>query len=317
MKAYKISEYGGEFEEVDIEKPQIKEDEVLIKVKAVSLNSSDVEYYKGKPAYIRAWGLRKPGVTILGSDVSGIVVEVGVEVKNFKVGDEVFGDNFDTWGGFGEFVNIKEKRIVKKPKKLDFDKASAIPQGGGVALQSLKVLGGIEGKEVLVVGAGGGTGVFAVQLAKLQGANVSGVDKGEKEEILRDLGIDNFIDYEKVDYTVMNKKYDLIVDLVGSHSIWANKEILREKGTYKLVGGSISRIFASLFFGFFISRFSKKKMGLHIHKITSVDSEYLSELYLEGLISIVIDKRFSIDKVEEGMKYLAEGKNKGKIVIEY
>ncbi len=317
MKAYRIEEYGGDFQMVEVKKPIIKENEVLIKVKAVSLNSSDVEYYRGKPVYIRAWGLRKPGVTILGSDISGIVVEVGREVKSVKVGDEIFADNFDTWGGFGEYVNIKEDRLVKKPKKLDFDKASAIPQGGGIALQSLKMVDGIKGKELLIIGAGGGTGVFAVQLAKLQGAFVTGVDKKEKEETLRDLGVDYFVDYEKVDYTVMNKKYDLIIDLVGSHSIWANKEILKREGTYKLVGGPFKRILSSIFFGFLINRFSKKNMGLYIHKINNIDGEYLCELYVEGLISIVIDKKYHITKVLEGLKYLESGRNKGKVVIEY
>ncbi len=249
-----------------------------------------------------------------GSDISGVVVEVGKEVKSVKIGDGVFADNFDIWGGLGEYVRIKENRLIKKPKKLDFDKASAIPQGGGVALQSLKMAEDIDGKEILIIGAGGGTGVFAVQLAKLQGALVTGVDKREKEEILRDLGLDYFVDYEKVDYTVMNKIYDLIIDLVGSHSIWANRDILKTEGTYKLVGGSVKRILSSIFFGFFISRFSKKNMGLYIHKINNIDGEYLCDLYLEGLISIVIDKKYPINQVAEGFKYLEDGVCVGTVI---
>ncbi len=300
----------------DVDKPVPKENEVLIKVKAASLNASDLEFLTGKPFYTRAWGLFKPRYTILGSDIAGVVEAVGEKVKQFNPGDEVFGDIFEQWGGVAEFVCAPEDRIVLKPASLNYQEAAAFPQAAVVALQGLRDKGELKPKQkVLINGAGGGAGTFALRLGKILGAEITGVDSTEKLEIMRSTGADHVIDYTKEDFTKNNKQYDLILDLVASHSIFDYKRALTTKGSYIMVGGGMSHLFQTLVLGSLISIVSSKKMGLLAHKQNKKDLAFMAETFENEKLKPVIDKIYPLNETAKAFRYLADGHAKGKIVI--
>jgi len=318
MKAVVFKNYGPptNLKLEEVEKPVPKEKEVLIKVQAVSLNASDMEMVKGEPYYTRMWGLFKPKYTTIGSDIAGVVEAVGSKVTQFKIGDEVLGDNFEKWGGMAEYVCASESVLIAKPDSITFEQAAAIPQAAVVALQGLRDKGKIQaGEKVLIVGAGGGTGTFAIQLAKMIGANVTAVDSEIKLDLMRSLGADEVINYEKENCTKGDQKYDLILDLVGPHGVMEYKRILAPKGRYAIVGGSIPRILSVLFLGGIISLLSSKKMGILAHAQNQKDMSYIVELIQEGKVKPIIDKVFSLDESAEAMAYLTKGKAKGKVVI--
>jgi len=224
MKAIVRYQYGSpevlKLEEV--EKPTPKDDEVLIKIHAVSINGSDREGLIGKPLYVRIGGLRKPGYLILGSDIAGRVEQAGKSITHFRPGDEVFGKIPGYHGGFAEYACAPESTLLRKPDSLTFDEAAAIPQGGVIALNGIREKGQVQpGQHVLINGAGGSAGSFAVQLAKLYGAEVTGVDNAFKIDFLRSLGADLVIDYTREDFTKTGKQYDLILDLIAHRSVFA------------------------------------------------------------------------------------------------
>lgn len=317
MKAIVREKYGlaNELKLQEIEKPIPKENEVLIKVYAVSINSSDVESMKGTPFYIRANGLLKPKFKILGSDITGVVEAVGNSVTKFKKGDAVFGDALFSWGGFAEYACIKENLLTIKPDSLTFEVAATLPQAAVVAWQGIHYSGQIkQGQKILINGAGGGSGAFALQMAKLYGAEVTGVDSTEKLELMQSLGADHVLDYTKVDFTKNGKKYNFILDLTASHSIFNYMRSLTPEGVYGMVGGFMRHIFQTLIFGSIISMFGKKKMGMvYIH--SNKDLEYISELIISEKIKSIIDKEYTLKEVPEAMKYQSEGHTKGKLVI--
>src|SRR5712692_9910252 len=252
MKAIVYHEYGSPdvLQLTEVEKPAPKDDEVLIKVQAVSVNRSDWEGLRGKPLYARIGGLLKPRHQILGSDIAGRVEMAGRNIRRFQPGDEVFGDVLVYMGGFAEYVCARERALALKPASMTFEEAAAIPQAAVIALQGVRDKGQVKpGQKVLINGAGGGAGTFAVLLAKLCGAEVTGVDNTGKLDFMRSLGADHVIDYAREDFTKNGQQYDLILDLVAYRSVFAYKRALGPNGSYFAVGGSTATLFQILLLG--------------------------------------------------------------------
>ena len=316
MKAIVYGEYGSpdvlKLEEV--QRPTPADDEILVKVHAVSLNRSDWEGLTGEPLYARVGGFRKPGNPILGSDVAGQVEIVGKNNDQFQPGDEVFGETEDYHGGFAEYVCTRATTWISKPAGLTFEQAAAIPQAGVIALQGIrdKVQ---PGQAVLINGAGGGTGSFAIQLAKSYGAEITGVDNTEKLDFMRSLGADHVIDYTRQDFTKNRKQYDLILDLIAYRSAFAYARALKPNGSYYAVGGSVATFLQFLLFGPWVRRASGKHVGLLVVQRNRKDLEYITQLCVEGKVKLVIDKRYPLSQVPEALRYLGEGHAKGKVVI--
>src|ERR671917_1045135 len=271
----------------------IKDDEVLIKVRAVSVNRSDWEGLRGKPVYARIGGLLRPRRQILGSDIAGRVEVAGSNVKRIKPGDDVFGDILGRMGGFAEYVCARESALALKPARMTFEEASAIPQAAVIALQGIRDKGQVQpGHTVLINGAGGGAGTFAVQLAKMYGAEVTGVDNTSKLDFLRSLGADHVIDYTREDFTKNGNQYDLILDVVAHRSVFAYKRALRPNGSYFFVGGSVATIFQILLLGPWIRGTTGKKIRILAVKPNLMDIAYITELCEAGKVVPVIDRRF-------------------------
>ena len=318
MKAIVYTEYGSPnvLQLKEVEKPTPKDDEVLIKVHAVSVNRSDWEGLIGKPLYARLNGFRKPGNPILGSDIAGRVETVGKNNSQFKPGDEVFGEMEDYHGGFAEYVRARGIILALKPANLSFDEAAAIPQAGVIALQGIRDKAQIQpGHKVLINGAGGGAGMFAMQLAKLYGAEVTGVDNIEKLDFMRSLGADHVIDYAREDFTINEKRYDFILDLIAYRSAFAYARALKPNGSYYAVGGSVATFLQFVLFGPWIRRTSGKNVRLLAVQRNRKDLEYITELCVAGKIVLYIDKGYSLREVPEALRYLGEGHAKGKIII--
>jgi NADPH:quinone reductase-like Zn-dependent oxidoreductase len=301
----------------EVETPTPKEDEVLVKIHFSSLNSMDDEILRGKMQPF----MRKPRFEILGTDIAGIIHEIGNNVKLFQKGDEVFGDtSLVSHSAFAEYVCVPEDKLRLKPENLTFEEVATIPQSAIAALQGLRnkkqVLRFKPGQKVLINGAGGGMGSFAVQIAKSFGAEVTGVDSSEKLDMLRSIGADHVVDYTQEDFTKSGKRYDLILDMQGHHSIFDYKRCLNPKGTYKLVGGSGKTILQVLFLGPFISLFGNKKMSIAAWRPNvEEDISCILELLKNGKVVPVIDKRYPLSKVADALRYFEEGHHKGKIVI--
>jgi len=319
MKAMVYHKYGSPdvLELQEVERPTPKDNEVLVKVHAASVNSWDWDLLRGKPFVNRLlFGLLKPKTKILGCDVAGRVEAVGRNVKQFKSGDEVFGDLCASeWGGFAEYVCARENALALKPASMTFEQVAAVPQAAVMALQVLRDKGQIRpGQKVLINGAGGGVGTFAVQMAKSFGAEVTGVDSTRKLDMLRSIGADQVIDYTQEDFTKNGQGYDLILDVVGNRSIFDYKRALSPKGIYVMVGGSTALIFQLLFLGSWISMTGSKKMGILAHQ-PNKDLDFMKELFEAGKIVPVIDKRYPLSEVAEALRYFGEGHAQGKVVI--
>ena len=318
MKAIVHHKYGSpdvlKLEEVP--KPTPADNELLLKVRAVSVNLSDWEGLVGKPLYARMRGLFNPGDSIPGSDIAGTVEAVGKGITLFKPGDEVFGLLLNYGGGFAEYVCISEKALALKPVSLTFEEAASIPQAAFIALQGIREKGQVKaGQKVLINGAGGGAGAFAIQLAKLAGAEVTGVDNEEKLEFMRSLGADHVIDYKKEDFTKIGKQYDLILDVVAYRSVFAYKRALKPNGNYFLAGGSVATMLPILLLGSRIGKKAGMNISVLMVQTESKDLVYMTELIESGKIKIVIDKLYSLSQAAEALRYLGEGHAKGKIVI--
>jgi NADPH:quinone reductase-like Zn-dependent oxidoreductase len=318
MRAIVYTKYGPPevLQLKEVAKPTPKDDEVLIKVHAVSVNRSDWEGLSGKPLYARLGGLLKPRHHILGSDIAGRVEMAGRNVRRFQPGDEVFGDILPRLGGFAEYVCARESALAPKPPSMTFEEAAAIPQAAVIALQGTRDKGKIQpGQKVLITGAGGGAGTFAVQLAKLYGAEVTGVDNTGKLDFMRSLGADHVIDYTREDFTKNGKQYDLILDIVAHRSVFAYKRALRSRGSYFLTGGSVTTIFQVLLLGPWIRGTTGKKMRILAVQPNLKDLVYVTELYEAGKVVPVIDRRYPLSEIPEALRYLGEGRTKGKVVI--
>lgn len=318
MKAILQDRYGSPdvLRLAEVNKPDPGVNEVLIKVCAVSVNGSDWEGLRGKPLYARFAGMIRPGNKILGSDIAGWVESVGENVKQFQAGDEVFGEMVGYRGGFAEYACTSEKLLARKPAGLTFEQAAAIPQAAVIALQGIRDKGQVQpGQNVLINGAGGSAGTFAVQLAKLSGAEVTGVDNTGKMDFLRSLGADHVIDYTQEDFTRNGKQYDLILDVIAHRSVFDLKRALKSNGTYFVVGGSIATLFQVLFLGPMIRKSEGKKFLILAIYQNQKDLVEMAELCEAGKIIPVIDRQYPLSEVPEALRYVGEGRAKGKVVI--
>ncbi|NYT12868.1 MAG: NAD(P)-dependent alcohol dehydrogenase, partial [Methanomassiliicoccales archaeon] len=286
MRAIVYTEYGQPevLQLKEVEKPVPKDNEVLVRVHAASVNSWDWDLLRGKPFLNRAGGLLRPRYEILGADIAGKVEAVGKNVKELQPGDEVFGDLSQSgWGGFAEFARAQESALAMKSSRMTFEQAAAVPQAGVLALQGLRHKGGIQpGNKVLINGAGGGVGTFAVQIAKSLGAEVTGVDSAEKSDMIRSIGADQVIDYAREQYTRNGETYDLILDVVASRPMREYRRSLRPSGRFVLVGGATGTALKVVFLGPLFSLFGSRKLGGLIHKPNRTDLNALSELFESG-----------------------------------
>ncbi len=321
MKAIVYTHYGSpdvlKLEEV--EKPVPQDDEVLVKVHATSVNAGDWHLLRAKPFLMRfmGFGLLKPKNKILGSDIAGRVDAVGRNVKQFQTGDEVFGNTAKYgFGGFAEYVSVPENALVLKPTNISFEEAAAVPQAALVALQGLRDKGHIQpGQKVLIHGASGGIGTFAVQLAKSFGAEVTAVCSTRNVDIVRSMGADHVIDYTQEDFTQNGQRYDLILAVNGYHSISDYKRALNPEGVYVMTGGSNAQMFQAMLLGPLISRTGRQKMGNSAHKPNKKDLMFMNELLEAGKVTPVIDRRYPLGGTAEAIRYLEEGHARGKVVI--
>jgi NADPH:quinone reductase-like Zn-dependent oxidoreductase len=318
MKAIVYEEYGSPdvLEMRDVETPVPGDDEVLVKIHAVSINDWDWGLLKGADFVNRFInGFFRPKRKILGSDIAGRIEALGKNVKRFHLGDEVYGDLSGRWGGFAEYVCAPETALALKPPVMTFPEAAAIPQAAMLAVQGLLDRGQIQpDQKLLINGAGGGVGTFAVQIAKLYGAEVTGVDSAAKLDLLRSLGFDHVIDYRQEDFTRNGRRYDLILDVKTNRSPFAYARALNPEGTYVTVGGSLVRLFQFLLLGPLIAMTSKKRMRLVALK-QNKDLAYMNELFAAGKVKPVIDDLRRLSEVPAAMRYFAAGDHKGKIVI--
>jgi len=322
MKAIVRRTYGppAVLELRDVDKPVVKDDGVLVRIRAASLNAADLDYLYGRPLLTRmGTGLRKPRDRGLGLDVAGQVEAVGKAVTQFQPGDEVFGDLTEFgYGAFAEYGYAPERAWAHKPANMTFEEAATIPQAAILAMQGLRGGGGIGPEHrVLVNGASGNVGPFAVQIAKAFGAHVTGVCSTSKVDMVRELGADHVIDYTREDYTRSGQRYDWIVDVAGNRSILQCRRALKPGGVYVMVGGPTARIFGALFLGPLISIVGSRKMGLMMwwKPFKKEDVAFLRELIEAGKIAPVIDRRYKLSEVPEALRYLEEGHAQGKIVI--
>lgn len=317
MKAIVYHEYGSpdvlRLENIPI--PILDDDKVLVRVQAVSVNSWDWDMLTGKPYEYRAFsGFSKPrNHMIHGCDIAGRVEVVGKNVKTFHVGDEVFGDlSVNGWGAFAEYACAHENALVLKPKGMSFEEAACLSHGGNLAVQGLIDHGKIrQGQKVLINGGGGSTGTLAIQIAKQFDVELTAVDCAEKLDMMRALGADHVIDYEKEDFTDSGRQYDLIFDVKTTRSIFDYKRALRPNGAYVSVGGRTPQILQLALFG---RLFRDCRMRMVSYKANK-DTGYLVELFEAGKIKPVIDKVFPLEKTADAFRYFGEGRFKGKIVI--
>jgi NADPH:quinone reductase-like Zn-dependent oxidoreductase len=320
MKAIVYEEYGSPdvLELRDVERPTPKGDEVLVKVYAASVNAADLHLLRADPFLIRlSAGPLKPKDKILGADIAGRVEVVGNNVKQFKPGDEVFGDISGCgWGGFAEYVCAREDALVLKPVNMTFEQAAALPMAAVVALQALRDKGQIHAKQkVLINGASGGVGTFAVQIAKAYGAEVTGVSSTKKMEMVRSIGADHVIDYTREDFTKNGKQYDLILAANGNRSILDYRRALTPTGTYVMSGGSLAQMTQAMVIGPWYSKTGGQNMGNMLAKPNSKDLTFIKELVEAGKVVPVIDRCYPLSETAEAIRYLEEGHAQGKVII--
>jgi NADPH:quinone reductase-like Zn-dependent oxidoreductase len=318
LKAIINTKYGGPevLQVKEIEKPQPGDNEVLIKVYAVSINDWDWGILRGSTLFDRLlYGLLKPKKQILGSDIAGRIEAIGKNVHHFKPGDEVFGDLSGQWGGFAEYVCARENALALKPAGMTFEEAAAMPQAAMLAIQGLRDKGHIQpGQKLLINGAGGGVGTFALQIAKLYGVEVTAVDSTGKLKMLHSMGAAHIIDYTQEDFTNNGQCYDLILDVKTNRSILDYLHALSPKGIYVTVGGSMGRLFQAFFLIPWISMFSKKRVSIVVLK-PNKDLAYMNELFEAGKVRPVIDGHYKLEDVPKAFTLFGKGDHKGKIVI--
>jgi NADPH:quinone reductase-like Zn-dependent oxidoreductase len=318
MKAIVYTRYGSPdvLEFKDVEKPVPNDDEVLVKVRAASVNALDWHLLTADIFLVRLnTGLFKPKHNIPGADIAGVVEAVGKNITQFQPGDEVYGDVFQ--GGFAEYVVCPEKTLAQKPAKVSFDAAAAVPVAGLTALQGLRDCGKIQaGQKVVINGAAGGVGTFAVQVAKAFGAEVTAVCSARNLEQARSLGADHVVDYAQENFTQNGQRYDLIFAANGYHPILAYKRSLAPKGVYVMAGGKVAQMFQVLLLGRLISeKDGRKLMAVSAH-MDQKDLLILKEMLENGQIVPIIDRRYPLSEAPEALRYLGTGHARGKIIID-
>jgi NADPH:quinone reductase-like Zn-dependent oxidoreductase len=324
MKAIVYCDYGlPNLKLQEIEKPVPADDQLLVKVRAASVNPLDWHFIEGTPYIMRAMGVgfRKPTDTRLGVDFAGTVEVVGKNVTQFKPGDEVFGGRT---GAFAEYVCVREARAVAlKPANITFDQAASVPIAGITALQGLRDKGKVQpGQKVLINGASGGVGTFAVQIAKSYGAEVTGVCSTRNMDMVRSLGADHVIDYTKEDFTKSDQRYDVILDNVANHSLSEFRRVLKPNGIYVLIGGGgasenrwLGPGLTQAFKAMFLSKFVSQTMGMMLAELNQKDLTFLADLMKSGKVTPVIDKRYKLSELPQAIEYLEQGHARGKVVI--
>jgi NADPH:quinone reductase-like Zn-dependent oxidoreductase len=317
LKAIIATNYGGperlQLKEVD--KPSPGANEVLVKVFAVAINDWDWALLQGDFVNRLLNGFSKPRRQIFGSDVAGRVEAVGKKVTRFRVGDEVFGDLSGSWGGFAEYVCADENALAHKPAVMSFEQAASIPQAGMLAVQGLIDAGRVKsGEKVLLNGAGGGVGTFALQILKPLGVEVTAVDTAEKLAMLRNLGAEHTLDYKMRDFTKTGARYDLILDTKTNRSPLEYLRALNPGGRYVTVGGYNSRLLQCVAYKPFISTFTNKNVAIVALK-PNKDLEYFSDLFTSGQLEPVIDGPYALEQTPEAFRIFARGDHKGKMVI--
>jgi NADPH:quinone reductase-like Zn-dependent oxidoreductase len=303
----------------DLAKPTPADDELLVKVRAASVNPLDWHYMRGLPYLVRTdRGQGAPQNPRLGVDFAGVVEAVGKDVKKFHIGDEVFGGRL---GAFGEYVVVREERaVVLKPANISFEDAAAVPIAALTALQGLRDAGHIKaGQKVLINGASGGVGTYAVQIAKSFGAEVTGVCSTRNVEMVKSLGADHVIDYTKEDYTKGPERYDLILDNVGNHPLLANRRVMTENGSFVIIGGPNEGRWLGPMTGpikaMFLSPFVSQEFGMLLSDLKPPDLAWLRDQLEAGRLKSVIDRRYPLSEVPAAIAYLEEGHARGKVVI--
>jgi NADPH:quinone reductase-like Zn-dependent oxidoreductase len=317
MKAIVCTRYGPPdvLQLKDIEKPIPKDDEVLVEVHAASVNAYDWHMLEAKPFLVRLMGggLLKPRNSILGADIAGRVEAVGKDAKQFQPNDEVFGT---ISGGFAEYACAREKYLALKPANLSFEEAAAVPMAAITALQGLRDKGQIQpGQKVLINGASGGVGTFAVQIAKSFGAEVTGVCSTKNLGMVRSIGADQIVDYTQEDFTKNGQHYDLILAANGYHWISDYKRALGPRGIYVMTGGSMGQLFQAMLLGPLMSKTGGKRMGGMTARLSQNDLVFMKELLEAGKVVPVIERRYPLSQAAEAVRYLAEGHAQGKVVI--
>lgn len=318
MKAIVYEKYGSPdvLRLAEIEKPVPVDDQILVKIHAVSINGSDRENLVGRPLYTRLAGLVKPSKPILGSDVAGVVVEVGQNHTEFEIGDEVFGEIPGYHGGFTEYVCMSGSTLMHKPKSLSFEQAAAIPQAGVIAWNGICKQGKVKREEaVLINGAGGSGGSYAIQLAKRCGAEVTGVDNANKLDYMRALGADHAIAHTQEDFTKSGRQYDFIFDLIAHRGAFAYSQALRPNGRYYAVGGSVSTLLQLVVLGPLIKRMRGNSVHVLAVPQNRPDLISITELIEDGQIEISIDRIFAFEEIPDAFRYINSGQAKGKVVI--
>lgn len=316
MRAVVFEQYGApevlRVEEVPVPSPG--PGQVLVQVATTSLNLTDWEGLTGRPAYARMGGWRSPAHPVLGSDIAGRVEEIGTGVTRFRVGDGVYGDNLALKGGFAEYAVAPESVLAHKPDGLTFAEASTIPQTGPIAMQAVGATG--PGQRLLVNGGGGGTGMFAIQLAKRLGAHVTAVDHAGKLGFMRSLGADEVIDHRSEDFTRHGAEYDVIVDPVGHRSVLGVRRALARGGRYHFIGGPLPRLFRVITVGSVAGLLTGRRIGLLAVKPGPDHFAPVADLCSSGEVTVRIDRRFTLDEVPEAIAAVGAGQICGKAVVE-
>ncbi|HUG49575.1 MAG TPA: NAD(P)-dependent alcohol dehydrogenase [Terrimesophilobacter sp.] len=314
MRAVVYDRYGPpevlRVEEVPVPTPAARQ--VLVQVVATSVNLSDWEGLTGSPGYARIGGLRAPARRVLGSDIAGRVTAVGSGVTRFRVGDEVYGDNLSLKGGFAEYAVAPEAALVRKPTELTFAEAATVPQSGAIALQG--TARARRGQRMLVNGAGGGSGSFAIQLAKLAGAHVTGVDNAGKLDYLRELGADDVVDYRSEDFT-RREPFDLVLDLVAHRSMFDYRRALAPGGRYLCVGGTVPTLLRIVTLGTALGLLTGRRLGILAVRPGPAHFEPVAARCIAGDLRIHIDRTFPLEEVPQALARVGEGRALGKVVV--
>ncbi|MEM9131760.1 MAG: NAD(P)-dependent alcohol dehydrogenase [Actinomycetota bacterium] len=298
---------------VELPVPTPGPEEVLIEVRATAVNLSDWETLVGSPAYARIGGLRRPRRPVLGSDIAGVVTEVGAAVAGFSPGDEVFADNLFPKGGFARYAAVPTDALAVKPPELSFAEAAAIPQSGAIALQGTAGAG--PGSRVLINGAGGGTGAFAIQVAKAAGAHVTGVDTAAKLEFMAEVGADEVIDYRTVDVTRTGARWDLFLDLVAHRSVRACRRALAPGGVYRAVGGSVPTLLRLLTVGTVVGQLSGRRIGVLPANEGPRYFLPLARRCAEGELQVHLDRIYPLAEAPEALARVGAGHSLGKVIV--
>jgi NADPH:quinone reductase-like Zn-dependent oxidoreductase len=319
MKAIICEQYGDPADLIygDTEKPSPSENEVLVKIYATAVNDYDWSSVRGKPNLYRLlFGILKPKSKIPGMELAGIVEEVGANVSSFRKGDRVYGDTSEFgFGSFAEFMSVNEAALTIMPDEMSFQEAASLPHASILALQGLKDKGGIKkGQRILINGGGGGVGTFGLQIAKQYDAEVTGVDTGEKLQMMKDLGFDHIIDYKEEDFTKNGEHYDLILDAKTNRSPFSYLRSLSIGGTYVTVGGILSKLLLIVVLGPILSKFTWKNLKL-LPLEPNKGLDYINELYSEKKLKCIIDGPYPLQETPTAIQYFGDGLHSGKVVI--